>query len=168
MFVQLHLYQKDRQLKLDHLLHFVFVTILCVWFRLFIDDIPIREFPSAIHVTRNYFVKPMSIYATIWDGSDWATNGGKDNINYAYAPFKADYSNFILSGCKVPSTTIDTQPNCDREFTLLPTKLTHHQHKSIAWVQHNLMTYNYCDDDQRYPHRLPDCPRSSIEEIMEI
>ena len=139
-----------------------------ICFRLFIDDIPIREFPRANHGMRNYLTKPMSIYATINDGSDWATNGGKAKINYVYAPFIVEYSNFILRGCRAPSTTINVEPyvaHCDHEFTLLPTKLTHHQHKIMNWVQHNFMTYNYCDDYQRYPNRLPDCPQLAIEEI---
>ncbi|KAJ6897536.1 hypothetical protein NC652_024361 [Populus alba x Populus x berolinensis] len=27
---------------------------------------------------------------TIWDGSDWATNGGKYRVNYKYAPYVAE------------------------------------------------------------------------------
>ena len=42
----------------------------------------------------------MSLYATIWDASSWATEGGRYKINYTYGPFVASYKDFVLHGCR--------------------------------------------------------------------
>lgn len=137
---------------------------------MYIDDLPIREFSKVGELARQYPAKQMYAYGTIWDGSDWATDGGKYKANYTYAPFEAQYTDFILNGCRAPtswattmssSTTLD----CDCEFSLIPEKLSRHQRRSISWVQQNYMTYNYCDDTQRYPTSLPECPPPIKDEL---
>jgi hypothetical protein len=47
----------------------------------------------------DYPSKPMSLYATIWDASNWATSGGKYKVNYKYAPFVAEFKDLALEGC---------------------------------------------------------------------
>ncbi|KAF2546983.1 hypothetical protein F2Q70_00022432, partial [Brassica cretica] len=49
----------------------------------------------------DYPAKPMALYATIWDASDWATSGGKYKANYKFAPFVAEFKSFSLDGCSV-------------------------------------------------------------------
>lgn len=140
---------------------------------LYIDDMPIREFPAA-HLNGEYPSKQMYLYASIWDGSDWATDGGKYKVNYTYAPFMAHFSDFIVNGCRPKSTKVPTlkdpiitsKLDCDCGFSLLiPTKLTHYQRRSISWVQQKYMTYNYCDDKQRYPNSLPECSPPLNDEL---
>ncbi|GJW23314.1 probable xyloglucan endotransglucosylase/hydrolase protein 33, partial [Tanacetum coccineum] len=54
-----------------------------------VDNIPVREVIHNQAVSSVYPSKPMSLYTTIWDASEWATNGGKYPVNYKYAPFVA-------------------------------------------------------------------------------
>ncbi|KMZ63997.1 hypothetical protein ZOSMA_38G01050 [Zostera marina] len=48
----------------------------------FIDDIPIRKVTRNETIAGHFPSKPMSLYATIWDGSSWATSGGRYKVNY--------------------------------------------------------------------------------------
>jgi xyloglucan:xyloglucosyl transferase len=43
----------------------------------------------------------MGIYVSLWDGSSWATQGGKYPINWAAAPFVASFHGFRVDGCEV-------------------------------------------------------------------
>jgi xyloglucan:xyloglucosyl transferase len=122
-----------------------------------VDNIPIRQFPKLKSVESQYPSKPMSIYATLWDASDWATDGGKYKANYTYEPFLSTYSNLIVGGC-----TPD-QRDCKPEYLdqLIPPTLSTDQQKTLDFVRKNYMTYDYCQDVSRYPKGLPECPRSS-------
>ncbi|KAL0464326.1 UNVERIFIED_CONTAM: putative xyloglucan endotransglucosylase/hydrolase protein 30 [Sesamum latifolium] len=65
----------------------------------YIDDVPIREIVRNDAMGADFPSKPMGLYATIWDASDWATSGGKYRANYKYAPFVAEFTDLILHGC---------------------------------------------------------------------
>ncbi|KAF9591835.1 hypothetical protein IFM89_008485, partial [Coptis chinensis] len=41
----------------------------------------------------------MSLDATLWDGSDWATSGGKIKVDWTQAPFVASYRNYNVDAC---------------------------------------------------------------------
>ena len=132
--------------------------------RLYVDDIPIREFPNIPSLGGQFPAKQMYAYATIWDGSDWATHGGKYKANFTYAPFIAYYSNFIVNGCALPQPSSPVSPVCAPEFknqSIIPSQLAQQQKQSIQWVQENYMTYDYCQDSQRYPTTLPECTIST-------
>nr|GEU31948.1 probable xyloglucan endotransglucosylase/hydrolase protein 30 [Tanacetum cinerariifolium] len=43
----------------------------------YIDEVPIREILRSDEMGSDFPSKPMALYATIWDASNWATNGGK-------------------------------------------------------------------------------------------
>ncbi|GLJ44622.1 hypothetical protein SUGI_0937870 [Cryptomeria japonica] len=64
-----------------------------------VDGIPIRRFPKTESLGVIYPSKPMSVYATIWDASSWATDGGRYKANYSYEPFLSTFSNFQTIGC---------------------------------------------------------------------
>lgn len=124
----------------------------------FVDSIPIRQFRKLKSVKSQYPLKPMSIYATLWDGSDWATDGGKYRANYNYGPFLSSYSDFIISGCTAE------QLNCRPRYLnhLIPPTLSKAQKQAIHFVRNNYMIYDYCHDVYRYPNGLPaECARSS-------
>ena len=57
----------------------------------------------------------MSIYSTIWDGSDWATEGGTYPVDYRFAPFVASYTILELDGCvwNPPQSTPLCSYTCD-------------------------------------------------------
>ncbi|KAJ9171558.1 hypothetical protein P3X46_014911 [Hevea brasiliensis] len=92
----------------------------------------------------DFLSKPMSLYATIWDGSSWL---GKP-INYTYAPFVTKCSNFILHGCSVDPTR--KPPKCEGGFDL---DLSFKGMKNFRLKQ---MTYSYCNDRKRYSTSLPE------------
>jgi len=67
--------------------------------RFYVDEIPIREVLWNEQLESNYPSKPIYLYATIWDASNWATHEGNHKVNYNYGPFVATYKNLILEGC---------------------------------------------------------------------
>lgn len=123
----------------------------------FVDSIPIRQFRRLKSLKAVYPLKPMSIYGTMWDGSDWATDGGKYRANYSYEPFLSTYTDFIISGCRAE------QRDCNPGYLdrLIPPTLSKAQKRALNFVRSNYMTYDYCQDVSRYPKGLPECPRLS-------
>ncbi|XP_034710575.1 probable xyloglucan endotransglucosylase/hydrolase protein 27 [Vitis riparia] len=74
----------------------------------YVDDVPIRLF-MRIKAIGNYFIaSPMYVHGSIWDKSDWATDGGKQKVDYRYGPFTATFSKLIL--LRFPAGTIDLKP----------------------------------------------------------
>ncbi|QHO03172.1 hypothetical protein HN51_037602 [Arachis hypogaea] len=121
-----------------------------------VDNIPVREF---IHGSV-FPSKPMSVYATIWDGSEWATHGGKYPVDYKYAPFVVSFSEMQLAGCtsdplacskSTPSSGVD--PVNGPQFT----KLSPQQMAALDWARKKLMFYSYCTDKNRYKVMPPEC-----------
>ncbi|XP_014523598.1 probable xyloglucan endotransglucosylase/hydrolase protein 33 [Vigna radiata var. radiata] len=128
-----------------------------------VDNVPMREF---IHSNTNpsiYPSKPMSVYATIWDGSEWATHGGKYPVNYKYAPFVASFAQVKLSGCiSDPTAPVSAcskvnpsaqDPVNGPEFT----KLSQQQVAAMDWARRKLMFYSYCNDRPRFKVMPPEC-----------
>ncbi|KQJ97938.1 probable xyloglucan endotransglucosylase/hydrolase protein 29 [Brachypodium distachyon] len=64
----------------------------------YLDSVPIREVVRVPAMGGDFPSKPMSVYATIWDGSAWATDGGRHKVDYAHAPFTAVFSDLVLAG----------------------------------------------------------------------
>lgn len=98
--------------------------------------------------------KPMSIYATIWDGSEWATNGGRYRVNYKYAPYVAEFSDLVLHGCAVDP--IEQTPKCENgptyEGGIMP-----EQRSKMENFRKTYMTYSYCYDRVRYTTPPSEC-----------
>ncbi|MED6143662.1 putative xyloglucan endotransglucosylase/hydrolase protein 33 [Stylosanthes scabra] len=123
-----------------------------------VDNIPVREFKQG----SVYPSKPMSVYATIWDGSEWATHGGKYPVDYKYAPFVVSFSEMELAGCNT-----DPSSQCSKSTTsssgLDPvngpqfTKLSQQQMAALDWARRKLMFYSYCADKNRFKVMPPEC-----------
>lgn len=108
----------------------------------------------------------MNAYATIWDGSTWATEGGQYHVNYTQGPFDAIFTDFRLEGCVWNPTVQIKPPECAS-----PTykawfnendmqEMSGKQLIALEWARSNYMWYSYCDDMQRYPERSPpECPQ---------
>lgn len=130
----------------------------------FVDNVPIREL-SNHKLQATYPSRPLHVYGTIWDGSSWATNGGKYKVDYAYSPFMATYSNFILSGC-IATSNVDLHKCSSNRSTVsrltgnLPQQLSEIEVESMHWVHRHYMTYDYCEDYERYPTPLVECQQS--------
>ncbi|GMH26282.1 hypothetical protein Nepgr_028125 [Nepenthes gracilis] len=130
----------------------------------YVDDVPIRETVRTEAMGGHFPSKPMSLYATIWDGSDWATNGGKYRVNYKYAPYVAQFSDLVLHGCTVDPITNPLK--CER--TLAPEStpgrtITPSQRLKMENFRKKHMTYSYCYDRARYNLPPPECVISAQE-----
>ncbi|GJN14741.1 hypothetical protein PR202_gb01597 [Eleusine coracana subsp. coracana] len=79
----------------------------------YVDDVPVREVRRSPAMGGDFPSKPMSLYATVWDASNWATSGGKYKVNYRYGPFVASFTDLALAGCRV------AQPGI-RMMTMMP------------------------------------------------
>ncbi|URE36339.1 xyloglucan endotransglucosylase hydrolase protein 30 [Musa troglodytarum] len=128
----------------------------------YIDDTPIREVVRSDAMGGDYPSKPMSIYATIWDGSTWATANGRYKVNYKYAPFVAEVSDLVLRGCRVdPIQQVDSARRCvEANEDLLAAdfaRMTPLKRAAMRRFRERYMTYSFCYDTNRYPVTFPDC-----------
>ncbi|EEF32405.1 Xyloglucan endotransglucosylase/hydrolase protein 2 precursor, putative [Ricinus communis] len=129
------------------------------WIIFYVDNVPIREIRRVDAMGGDFPSKPMSLYATIWDGSSWATGGGKYKVNYQYAPFIAMYSDFVLYGCSVNPTQKAQACHEDIGSDLNATfsGLTSQEKMRMKNFRSKYLKYSYCDDRARYSTPLPEC-----------
>ncbi|RAL51651.1 hypothetical protein DM860_010369 [Cuscuta australis] len=108
--------------------------------RFYVDDIPIRRYPN-INNPATYPQRKMWVYGTIWDASDWATEGGKCRMNPSYGPYIAQYKN-LLAG------------EADSRV-----KLNQTQETAMKWVHTNYLVYDYCQSSSPPPNLslTPEC-----------
>ncbi|KAH0991645.1 hypothetical protein GBA52_003128 [Prunus armeniaca] len=125
-----------------------------------VDNIPLREFQ---HSGSFFPSKPMSVYATIWDASQWATHGGKYPVNYKYAPFRVSFAETEMSGCISNPTGTVTSCSKNTPSSLDPiegpefVKLSNQQISALGWARSKLMFYSYCKDTSRFKVMPPEC-----------
>lgn len=134
-----------------------------------VDNIPIREMVKSEALGGDYPSKPMAMYATMWDGSQWATDGGKYPVDYKYAPFVASFKSLKLQGCAAnPLDNLEKESTanpiyCTEAENLNPLEaedllyLSSSQQTAMEWVRKNHLYYSYCDDKARYQVPLPEC-----------
>ncbi|XP_031285504.1 xyloglucan endotransglucosylase/hydrolase protein 2-like [Pistacia vera] len=124
----------------------------------YVEDIPIRVLKNNRNVGIGYPSHPMQMQASLWNG-DWATDGGRTKINWAFAPFKANFQEFDISGC--PSQTSNIDPECYSSNYWWNTNeywnLNSTQQRQYEKVRKNYMYYDYCTDRDRYPTPPPEC-----------
>lgn len=123
----------------------------------YVDNVPIREIKRTEAMGGDFPSKPMSLYATIWDGSNWATNGGKYKVNYKYAPYVTEFSDLILHGCAVDpieqsSLKCDHAPNSESIPGITPDQKT-----KMENFRKKHMQYSYCYDRTRYTVPPSEC-----------
>lgn len=131
----------------------------------YIDGIPIREFKRTASMGGDFPAKPMSLYATIWDGSNWATNGGKYRVNYKYAPYVTEFSDFVLHGCSFDPIE-QTSSKCDiteSSKVSIPTGVSPSQRIKMENFRRKHMTYSYCYDQIRYKVPPSECVINPLE-----
>ncbi|XP_058112304.1 probable xyloglucan endotransglucosylase/hydrolase protein 33 [Magnolia sinica] len=131
-----------------------------------VDNIPIREVNHSQAMSGAYPSKPMAVYSTIWDGSKWATHGGKRPVDYKYAPFQVSFTELEMDGCKwnrtmpVPLCSKNGQddqsssdPITGDEFV----SLSQQQKVGMEQVRKSFMFYSYCEDRARFSVLPPEC-----------
>ncbi|CAI9095297.1 OLC1v1031215C1 [Oldenlandia corymbosa var. corymbosa] len=127
----------------------------------YVDEIPIREIVRHPAMGGDYPSKPMSLYATIWDASSWATNGGREKVDYKYEPFSSEFRDLVLEGCIVDPLEQISSTNCtDRVARLMAQRfaeISPEGRKSMKWFREKYMYYSYCYDNLRYSVPPPEC-----------
>ncbi|GAB2219148.1 hypothetical protein Droror1_Dr00006778 [Drosera rotundifolia] len=135
----------------------------------FVDGTPVRQFKNMESIGVPFPNKqPMRIYSSLWDGEDWATEGGRIKTDWTKAPFTASYGGFSINACKISprgnscaaskstvtttsaggaySNIVNSWMNEEIDFT---------NQEKLNWVRQNYMVYNYCMDTNRFPQGLP-------------
>ncbi|KAL3614394.1 putative xyloglucan endotransglucosylase/hydrolase protein 10 [Castilleja foliolosa] len=123
-----------------------------------VDWVPIRTFRNHADKGVPYpNLQPMRLQASIWNGESWATNGGKDKIDWAKAPFVASFKSHKMDACiwkGNPESCWAQSPmnwwNQERSSSL-----TWAQRRLLKWVRKNYLLYDYCQDNQRFNNNLP-------------
>ncbi|WOK99040.1 putative xyloglucan endotransglucosylase/hydrolase protein 30 [Canna indica] len=135
----------------------------------YIDDVPIRELVRTEELGSEFPSKPMSVYATIWDGSAWATSYGRIKMDYQYEPYAADFSDLVLRGCRVdPVQQVDAADRCAEAVEDLMSadyaRLTPMKRAAMRRFRERYMIYSFCYDQHRYGNvTFPDCDYVSPE-----
>ncbi|KAL2467178.1 putative xyloglucan endotransglucosylase/hydrolase protein 8 [Abeliophyllum distichum] len=126
----------------------------------FVDKVPIRVYKNA-NYTNNFFPneKPMYLFSSIWNADDWATRGGLEKTDWEKAPFVSSYKDFNVDGCQwedpFPACVSTTTDNWWDQYNSW--HLSDDQKTDYAWVQRNLVLYDYCKDTERYPTLPVEC-----------
>ncbi|KAK2970116.1 hypothetical protein RJ640_017773 [Escallonia rubra] len=127
----------------------------------YVDEVPIREVVRNEAMGGDFPSKPMSMYATIWDASTWATNGGKHKADYKYEPFASEFTDLVLEGCPVDPINQLSATNCTQAAAKLEAAdysvITPDQRRAMSWFREKYMYYTYCYDSYRYPVPPPEC-----------
>ncbi|KAJ8479268.1 hypothetical protein OPV22_022995 [Ensete ventricosum] len=133
----------------------------------YIDGIPIREVVRTQAMGGDFPSKPMSLYATIWDGSTWATSGGRYKVNYRYAPYVAEFADLVLHGCAVDPS--DHRTTCLGSDAAVYDTITMSadQRTAMDKFRKKHISYSYCHDRVRYPTPPPECnPGPEAEDFL--
>lgn len=127
----------------------------------YVDETPIREVVRTAAMGAAFPSKPMSLYATIWDGSAWATLGGRYRVNYKYAPFVAEFADLAIQGCAVDPAADHAVASCGAGLGLGlgpgPLAVSAEQRSAMAAFRRAHTSYSYCHDRRRYPVALSEC-----------
>lgn len=130
----------------------------------YVDNVPIREVKRTESMGGDFPAKPMSLYATIWDGSDWATNGGKYRVSYKYAPFVARFSDLVLHGCSVdPTTAAAAAADSGCDVAVPAGGVSARARTKMEAFRRKHMTYSYCYDRTRYRAPPAECSVDPLE-----
>ena len=137
--------------------------------RFYVDEVPIREVVRSAAMGGDYPSKPMALYATIWDASSWATSGGKYKVDYAYAPFVSEFSDFVLDGCPADLLQLSSSAAAcaDKDAELESNDysvITPLRRAAMLKFRRKYMYYSYCYDTLRYPITMPECVIVSSEQ----
>ncbi|KQJ95698.1 xyloglucan endotransglycosylase/hydrolase protein 8 [Brachypodium distachyon] len=138
-----------------------------------VDNVPVRTFKKYADLPYPTS-RPMTVHATLWDGSYWATRHGDVKIHWrGDDPFVVSYREYHATGCvahpKAPpppsssnSTKVEAPPTkCPAgSDAWMDRELDEEDLKTVAWAERNCLSYNYCADGWRFPKGFPgECGR---------
>lgn len=133
------------------------------WNRFYVDRVPIRVYMNS-DKPNNFFPneKPMYLFSSIWNADDWATRGGLEKTNWTKAPFVSSYKDFSVDACEwedpYPKCVSTTTENWWDQYEAW--HQSESQKMDYAWVQRNLVIYDYCKDTERFPTLPWECSLS--------
>lgn len=121
--------------------------------RFFVDTVPVRAFRNnedkGVHFPNNQGV---GIFASLWDGSSWATQGGNVPLDWSAAPFVASFQGFGVEACELASND-DASACNDRQGDWWSTDsyqtLNDNQIEQLHNVRSQYVVYDYCTDTAR-------------------
>ncbi|ESW24215.1 hypothetical protein PHAVU_004G111800 [Phaseolus vulgaris] len=122
--------------------------------RFYVDRVPVRVFKNNGEAN-NFFPdeKPMYLFSNIWNVDDWVIRGGLEKTNWKLSPFVSSYKDFIVDGCQwedpYPACVSTTTKNWWDQYDAW--HLSGDQKMDYAWVQRNLVIYDYWKDFERFP-----------------
>lgn len=126
--------------------------------RFMVDWIPIRVYRN--HADKGVGFprwQPMSIKVSLWNGDSWATNGGRDKIDWSKGPFIASFGNYKIDACVWKGNArfcrADSSTNWWNKERF--SSLTSTQRRYFKWVRKYHLIYDYCQDNQRFQNKLP-------------
>jgi xyloglucan:xyloglucosyl transferase len=129
-----------------------------------VDNKPIRVFKNQEDIGLAYpNSKPMGLYASLWNGDQWATQGGLVKLNWTHAPFVVSFKEFsTLDGCVVTDNDISPCTATTSHWWEASAYQTidRNQAEQILWVKENYEVYDYCTDTERYPTEPVECARN--------
>lgn len=131
--------------------------------RFFVDSYPIRVFRNAGDGVRYPSARPMKVYSSLWDGSSWATDGGKVKVDWSAAPFVASYRSFGLpSACDADAVPrVDCAAQAAGAWwgngAYAERPLAGKNGRRLARVRSHFVFYDYCADRARYPSVPQEC-----------
>ncbi|KAG0566028.1 hypothetical protein KC19_7G032800 [Ceratodon purpureus] len=138
-----------------------------------VDDTPVRLYKNCEDLGVPYPSRQaMSVFASLWNGEEWATQNGAIKLNWSNAPFVAAYRGYEVEGCEVPwykgdidycRSSLETDSMLKRATMH---SLTTRQAARLQWVTENLLVYDYCKDVYRYPTPHPECSRNSGLQVV--
>ncbi|ESQ37107.1 hypothetical protein EUTSA_v10003079mg [Eutrema salsugineum] len=127
--------------------------------RFYVDNIPIRVYKNEKGVS--YPSKPMQVEASLWNGGDWATDGGRTKVNWLYSPFIAHFQDFSgLSDCYIDSQNNDVAAFGSSNYWWNAGKyqrLSGYEQKVYEHVRNKYMNYAYCTDHNKYQSSPREC-----------
>jgi len=131
--------------------------------RFFVDEVPVRVHKNNGEAN-NFFPneKPMYLFSSIWNADDWATRGGLEKTDWKKAPFVSSYKDFSVEACQwedpYPECVSTTTKNWWDQYDAW--HLSDQQKMDFAWVERNLVIYDYCKDTERFPTVPVECSLS--------
>ncbi len=147
----------------------ILTVVLFLWFfccRFLVDETPVRVFRNNENLGVPFpNSQGVGIYASIWDGSNWATDDGWVKLNWTYAPFIASFQDFGVDACEVEDSNVEACIKARGMWWNLNTylNLNANQIQALHNVQSNYLVYDYCTDTKRYPTMPVECASNWYE-----
>ncbi|XP_027169256.1 xyloglucan endotransglucosylase/hydrolase protein 9-like [Coffea eugenioides] len=128
-----------------------------------VDQVPIRVFEKKEEMGAQFpKTQAMGIHGSLWNGDDWATQGGRVKTNWSHSPFVVTFGSFEVDACAVSSGIDDAVAKCDKPGKFWwdkssNKKLDKNQRRQLKMVQDKYLVYDYCKDTARFTQMPREC-----------